>query len=72
MDGPLFSLLPRIILRSRRIKIIVGYGAGYPKPNPKLKDSSHLLVPKLYHNPKEDIMWEKIVLSLSKEARCDP
>lgn len=39
-------LLLRIIKGSEVIKMMMGYGAGSPKPNPKLKEFS-LLVPKL-------------------------
>lgn len=48
--------------------MMVGYGAGFPKLNPKLKEFS-LLAPKLNHDPFEDTGWDKTVLSLSQEAR---
>ena len=34
--------------------MMVGYGAGFPKLNPKLKEFS-LLAPKLNHDPFEDM-----------------
>lgn len=47
---------------------MVGYEAGCLKPNSKLKDSSHLPIRKLNHDPFEGYKF----LNLSQEARSSP
>lgn len=38
-----------------------------PQAKPEAK-SSHLLIPKLNHDPSEDTAWAKTILSLSQEV----